>query len=288
MKLYRYQFPLVKMAQVLSVSVSGYYRWKSRVPSARFLERERLKEAIKKIFKKSHETYGSPRIYKSLQVQGFSCSKNSVAYIMRKEGLVAKAGRKYKATTNSNHPHPPAPNLLNQNFRVMKPDSVWSSDITYIRTVEGWLYLAVIIDLCTRKVVGWAMSNRINKELVLSAFHMAYNARMPLDGLIFHSDRGVQYACKEFKKLLNTRGIVQSMSGRGNCYDNAPAESFFKTLKTEEVYWRTYYTREEAKIYLFKYIEGFYNTTRLHSSLGYKSPQEFEMNYKMGRINDVA
>jgi transposase InsO family protein len=243
---------------------------------------------VKSIFFNSHETYGSPRVYRELVKDGEECSLNTVAYIMRKMGLVAKAGRKFKVTTDSDHPLPPSPNLIRQQFAARKPDEKWLSDITYIRTSEGWLYLCVILDVFSRQVVGWSMKDRLSRDLVISAFHMAYNARKPEDGFIFHSDRGVQYASKEFRRLHNVRGALQSMSGRGNCYDNSPAESFFKTLKTEEVYWKRYRTKAEAKMELFRYIEGFYNTRRTHSSLGYISPKQFEIKYKLDKLRGAA
>jgi len=285
---HRSRFTVAEMARHLGVNVSGYYSWRNRVPSPRAVKRAELEDKVKKIFFESRETYGSPRVYCELTRDGEECSLNTVAYIMRKLGLVAKAGRKFKVTTDSDHPYPPSPNLLAQQFNAAAPDEKWLSDITYIRTDEGWLYLCVILDVFSRKVVGWSMNDRISRDLLISAFHMAYNARRPKEGFIFHSDRGSQYASIEFRKLLKVRGIHQSMSGKGNCYDNSPAESFFKTLKTEEVYWRKYRTKAEAKINLFRYIEGFYNTRRIHSSLGYRSPKEFEMIYKMDKLRGAA
>ncbi|MDX9806114.1 MAG: IS3 family transposase [bacterium] len=285
---HRSRFTVAEMASHLGVNVSGYYSWLNRIPSSRAVKRAELEDRVKKIFFESHETYGSPRVYCELTRDGEECSLNTVAYIMRKLGLVAKAGRKFKVTTDSDHPYPPSPNLLAQQFNAASPDEKWLSDITYIRTDEGWLYLCVILDVFSRKVVGWSMMDRISRDLLISAFHMAYNSRKPKEGFIFHSDRGSQYASMEFRKLLKVRGIHQSMSGKGNCYDNFPAESFFKTLKTEEVYWHKYRTKAEAKINLFRYIEGFYNTRRIHSSLGYRSPKEFEMIYKMDKLRGAA
>ena len=284
----RSRFTVAKMADHLGITVSSYYAWRNRKPSPRTIKRTELEYKIKRIFFASHETYGSPRVYVELIRKNEECSLNTVAYIMRKLGLVAKAGRKFKVTTNSNHPHPPSPNLIKQKFKARKPDEKWLSDITYIRTDEGWLYLCVILDVFSRQVVGWSMSDRINRDLVISAFHMAYNSRKPKEGLVFHSDRGSQYASRDLRSLLKTRKALQSMSGKGNCYDNAPAESFFKTLKTEEVYCKKYRTKTDAKVALFRYIEGFYNTKRIHSSLGYRSPKQFEMMYKMGKLRGAA
>lgn len=284
----RFRFTVAKMAYHLGITVSGYYAWRNRKPSSRAIERAALENKIKAVFKENGESYGSPRVHSRLVKKGADCSVNTVAYIMRKLNLVAKAGRKFKVTTNSDHPMPPSPNLVNQQFCANTPDEKWFSDITYIRTEEGWIYLCVILDVFSRSIVGWSMSDRISRELVVSAFHMAYNDRKPKEGLIFHSDRGSQYASKELRTLFSKRNVLQSMSGRGNCYDNAVSESFFKTLKTEEVYWQKYKTKAEARISLFRYIEGFYNTRRIHSSLGYRSPKEFEMIYKMDKLKGAA
>jgi transposase InsO family protein len=198
---------------------------------------------------------------------------------MYKHNIAAKRKKKFKRTTNSNHSNYISPNLLNQNFRVNSPNEVWVSDITYISTYEGWLYLAVILDLYSRKIVGWSMSNRITSQLVIDAIENAILDRKPEVKLIFHSDRGTQYSSADFRKILKKHGIIQSMSGKGNCYDNAVAESFFHTLKTELVYWEKYKTRKEAKSSVFNFIEGFYNRRRRHSYLKYLSPFNFELLY---------
>jgi len=218
-----------------------------------------------------------PEVAAELKDQGLSCSRPRVARLMRQHAIKARARRKFKVTTNSNHRHAVAPNLLNQAFRTEAPNRVWVSDITYIRTLEGWLYLTVVMDLYHRKIVGWSMSERMEAtDTTIPAFQMAVKGCQPLPGLVFHSDRGVQYACDPFVALLNRSKAVQSMSSRGNCYDNAVAESFFHTLKTELVYHETYRTREEARRSLFAYMEGFYNRSRKHSTLGYRSPVEYE------------
>ena len=274
---HRSVFVVEKMCQVLEVSRSGYYQWNNGCESHRSLENQAILEAIKAIFTKSRGTYGSPRITEALGDRGLSCSRPRVARLMRKNGIKAKARRKYKVTTNSDHSYPLAPNLLSDGFWTTAANRIWMSDITYIRTREGWLYLTVILDLYTRKVVGWSMSDRLHtRSTTIPAFLQAVKRYQPLPGLIFHSDRGVQYACDDFRLLLDQFRVIQSMSGKGNCYDNAVVESFFHTLKTELVYHETYNTRWEARTSLFEYLEVFYNRFRKHSALGYKSPEEYE------------
>ena len=270
------------MCQVLQVNRSGYYAWFSRAESKRSSENKVLLMEIKGIYKKSHKTYGSPRITDSLHDLGYFCSRPRVARLMRANGIQAKTKRKFKVTTNSDHDYPIAPNLLNQNFETDAANKIWVGDITYIRTWEGWLYLTIILDLFNRKIVGWSMSDRLTANTTtIPAILQALKKCQPLPELVFHSDRGVQYACNNYRTLLNRHKIIQSMSGKGNCYDNAVAESFFHTLKTELVYHETYRTRKEAKTNLFEYIEVFYNRVRKHSALGYKSPEQFEqLNYK--------
>lgn len=232
---------------------------------------------IKELHKKSYRAYGSPRITKDLKATGIKCGENRVARIMKVHGIVGKAAKKFKATTDSKHNLPIAENLLKQNFVTEKPNTVWVSDITYIWTLEGWLYLAVILDLYSRQVVGWAMSNRMTSGLVIKALYQAIGRRNPGIGCVFHSDRGVQYASADFRDVLKVYGFIQSMSRKGNCYDNAVAESFFHTLKTEHVYDYRYETRAEATQSIFEYIEMFYNRQRRHSTLGYRSPVSFEL-----------
>ena len=273
----RSEFVVEKMCQVLNVSRSGYYRYNSGEESQRSIENLILLAAIKEIYKQSHGTYGSPRITDALHDLELSCSRPRVARLMRANGIKAKTNKRYKVTTNSYHSYPIAPNLLNQDFWTNSAHRIWVSDITYIRTLEGWLYLTIILDLYSRKIVGWSMSDRLTaKRTTIPAFIQAVKRYQPLPGFIFHSDRGVQYACDDFRGLLKTFKAIQSMSGKGNCYDNAVAESFFHTLKTELVYHQIYHTRSQAKTSLFEYIEVFYNRFRKHSALGYKSPEQYE------------
>jgi transposase InsO family protein len=235
-----------------------------------------LIEKIKDIHVESHRTYGSPRITDSLKDKGYVCSRPRVARLMRKNNIRAKTKRKFKITTNSKHHYPISPNLVNQDFSATALNQLWTSDITYIRTRQGWLYLTVILDVYNRQIVGWSMSNSLKAiHTTIPAFMAAYRRHRPGPGLIFHSDCGVQYACHEFRRLLKKYKITQSMSGKGNCYDNAITESFFSTLKTELVYSQRYITRKQAKLSIFKYIEIFYNRKRKHSSLGNKSPYEY-------------
>ena len=266
-----------KMCRVLGVSRSGYYRWKSQPRSNRQRENEKILVEIRESHKNSRRAYGSPRITEDLQAKGTKCGENRVARLMHIHGIVGKAKKKFKATTNSKHTLPIADNLLNQNFEAEKPNTVWISDITYIPTLEGWLYLVVILDLFSRQVVGWAMSDRLTSGFVVKAMYQAIGRRRPSSECIFHSDRGIQYASTDFRDILKAYGFVQSMSRKGNCYDNAVAESFFHTLKTEHVYVYRYETRAEARQSIFEYIEMFYNRQRRHSALGYRSPVSFEL-----------
>ncbi len=276
-KTHRSIFVVKKMCQVLRVSRSGYYDWSLRPESKRSKENKVLIEEIRAIFKESRETYGSPRIADELNDRGYACSRPRTARLMRLNGIHAKTKRKFTITTDSDHSYPVAPNLLNQDFWTNTANRIWVGDITYIRTWEGWLYLTVILDLFNRKVVGWSMSERLTANTTtIPAFIQAVKQYQPLPGLIFHSDRGVQYACNDYCELLESFKVIQSMSGKGNCYDNAVAESFFHTLKTELVYHETYRTRMQAKTSLFEYIEVFYNRYRKHSALGYKSPEQYE------------
>lgn len=237
-----------------------------------------LLEAIEAIRKEQpkKQVYGAPRLARELNEQGLPCGKNRVARIMMNNGIKARLKRKFKQTTDSGHNSPIAHNLLNQRFDISKPDKVYATDITYIWTTEGWMYLAVVLDLFSRMVIGWAVSSRITNELVVEALNKAISFRRPKKGLIVHSDRGSQYADYEYCRLLSERGFMQSMSGAGNCYDNAVVESFFHTIKTEWVSFEKYQTRAQAKTSLFDYIELFYNRERRHSKLGYLSPWNYE------------
>ena len=276
---HRLEFRVEKMCNVLGVPRSGYYAWIDRPVSRRDLEDEKLLFHIKQIHKESNGTYGILRMMKALKRRNIHCGKNRVAKVMRKNNIICRTRRKYKATTNSKHNYPVAPNLLGQSFYAEAPNTVWVGDITYIGTEQGWLYLAAVEDLFNRKVIGWSMSDAMPTELTASALEMAVGRRNPSAGLIFHSDRGVQYASYKYQQLLRDKKMIQSMSRKGDCYDNACAESFFATLKKELIHGRKFKTRAEAKQAVFQYIEIWYNSRRLHSSLGYMSPNEFEYKY---------
>ena len=273
---YRDMFPIHLLCQVLTVSRSGYYAWRIRPVSQREMANCELMKKIKVVHEDSWETYGSPRVYQELKAQGISCSENRVARLMQSHGIRAKQVKRKKMTTKANAAHLVAPNLLNGNFTAERPDEKWLADISYIPTAEGWLYLAVIMDLFTRLIVGWSMAARMTSSLVEAALEMALQQRQPPPGLLHHSDRGSQYTGKDYQILLKSNIIEVSMSSTGNCYDNAPIESLFGTLKTELVHHRAYRTREEAKSDIFFYIEGFYNRRRRHSALGYLCPVDFE------------
>jgi len=275
----REHYSVGRLCQVLGIARSAYYGWKKRGPSQRDQDNQALIEHIRRIHKLSRKTYGSPRVYHQLKKQELICSPNRVARLMRQDGL--KGRRKYRKvhTTDSQHDFPVAENLLNREFEAEKPNQKWVGDITYIPTEEGWLYLAGVLDLYSRKIVGWAMSNLIDADLVEKALRMAYYQRHPDQGLLHHSDRGSQYASHQIRELLANSHTQVSMSRRANCWDNAVMESFWGTLKNEWVHHQKYKTRAEAKTDIFEYIEGFYNTFRLHSTLGYLSPVEFEASY---------
>lgn len=273
----RDEFPIVLMSKILGVSDSGFYEWTRRVDSPRKLAELKLVRAIEDIHMASRKTYGSPRIFSQLKALGYSCSKGKVERLMKENRIRAKIPRKYKTTTDSKHNYPVAENILQRDFSPQSPNQTWGGDITYVWTKEGWLFLAVIIDLFSRQVVGWSMDERITKELTLSALRMAYWKRKPLPGLIHHSDRGSQYASHKYQDQLRAYQMICSMSRKGNVWDNAPVESFFRGLKTEFIYDEIFETREEAKNKIFEWIEVFYNRQRLHSTLGYKTPVDFEL-----------
>jgi len=264
------------MCSILEVSRAGYYAWLGRGDSRRTLEDRRLTALICEEHHKSRATYGAPRIHAALKKRGESCGLHRVERLMRQGKIRSKMRPKFVRTTCSNHPHPIAPNLLDRRFEVPAANQVWVSDITYIATDEGWLFFATTMDLYSRRVVGWAMSEDMPASIVERALQMAIDMRSPPIGLLHHSDRGVQYASHSFQDLLKRNSIVCSMSGKGNCYDNAVQESFFHTLKTELCDHEHYRTRAEARGSVFEFIEVFYNRTRLHSTLGYCSPAEFE------------
>jgi transposase InsO family protein len=272
------------MCQVLEASRSGYYEWLNREPSQRQLENEELKAKITEIYKQHSGRYGSPRIHRQLVEEGYNCNIKRVARLMSVMGLKAIQKRKFKKTTDSNHNLPLQDNLLNREFDVIQPNKVWVSDITYIPTDEGWLYLATVIDLYSRKVVGWSMNKRMTRQLVIDALNMATKNRKPEKGLIFHSDRGSQYASHDFQKELWKNGMRSSMSRKGDCWDNAVAESFFSTLKTELIYRKKYKNRNQARQDIFQYIEIYYNKIRMHSTLDYKSPENYENERKPSKL----
>jgi putative transposase len=269
----RASYPVRLLCKVVGVVASGFYAWLRRVPSRRQADDQRVKEKVEQIFQASRQTYGSPRIHAELQEAGLRISRKRVARLMRESGIVALVRRRrVPRTTDSRHHHLVAPNLLEQKFTADRPNAVWLADISYIPTGEGWLYLAAIKDMATREIVGWSMADHLLAELTCDALVMAIQRRQPPAGLIHHSDRGVQYACTDYQAILARHGLLCSMSRRGNCYDNAPMESFFGSLKNELVHHTRFPTREAARRALFEYIEIFYNRRRRHSGLGYLTP----------------
>lgn len=273
-----YRFPVQKMCRIIGVSPSGYYDWLKRTPSKRELKNQTIRREILRIHNES-PSYGLLPIFKAVH-RKISCSKNRIHKLKKELGVISCRKRKYKATTNSKHSLPIAPNLLNRDFSASMPNEKWVSDITYIATGEGWLYLAVVKDLYTKGIVGWACSSSIDKYLVLKALHMAVKNEHPHKGLIFHSDRGSQYASYDFQNALKRYGICQSMSRKGDPYDNAVAENFFQCFKCEKLYLLPVpHTKKQAELIAFQYIECFYNRRRLHSAIGYFSPLEFKELY---------
>jgi transposase InsO family protein len=279
---HRGEFPVSCMCKVLDVSRSGYYAWRGRPPSEREMANQELYKKMEAVYHESHGTYGSPRIYQELKRQGVTCSENRVARLMRLRGLRARQTKTYKTTTKRNKADPAAPNVLQRDFVARRPNEKWVTDITYIPTSEGWLYLATVLDLYSRRVVGWAMSDRMTSDLTKDALQMALQRRDIDAGLIHHSDQGSQYTDGDYQQMLQDWGIEASMNGVGTWYDNAPMESFFGTLKSEWVHHCTYHTRDEARADIFYYIEVFYNRRRLHSALGYLSPEAYELLYHPG------
>lgn len=270
------KYPVEVVCAVLGISRSGYYTWKKRKQSQRELENQALIEHIRRIHRLSRKAYGSPRVHAALGRDGRYVNHKRVARLMHQEGLVGRWKHRKVVTTHSQHRYPVAPNLLNQEFNAEKPNHKWVADITYIPTAEGWLYLAVVLDLFSRKIIGWEMSGQLTADLVEQALRMALYQRQPGPGLLHHSDRGSQYASHQIQAILKANRVLVSMSRTGNCYDNAVMESFFSTLKNEWVHHQKYQTRTQARRDLFDVIEGFYNTVRLHSTLGFLSPVDFE------------
>jgi putative transposase len=281
MKQWRLHFHIELMSRLLNVSRSGYYDWLRRKPSCRTQEDERLKLAIKAAHKRTRETYSARRLQPELVGDGFIAGRDRIARLRRELGLRCKQKRKFKGTTNSNHNLPVAENLLNQTFAPSAPNQVWVTDITYIPTSEGWLYLAGVKDVFTCEIVGYAMSDRMTQDMTAQALFRAVQQKRPPVGLIHHSDRGSQYCALDYRKLLDQFGMKASMSRRGNCYDNAPIESFWGSLKNELVHHCRYSTRAEAEASIREYIEIFYNRQRRHSRLGYFAPAVFAQNFKM-------
>ena len=267
------------LCRVMRVTRSGYYAWAKRRPSRRQREDAQLKVRIRAIHAASRSTYGSPRVYAQLKQDGFEVGRGRVARLLRELGLMGLPAKRFRHTTDSTHPLPVALNVLARNFEAERPNERWATDITYLWTWEGWLYLAVVLDLFSRRVVGWAVQPHLRTELALEALHMALGRRVPEAGLVHHSDRGCQYAADAYRRVLRDHRIVCSMSRKGDCWDNAVTESFFATLKTELIHRQPWPTRRVTKDAVADYIEGFYNPYRLHSSHGYVSPNEFERRY---------
>jgi len=269
-------YPMRILCRVLRVSRSGFYAWLARKPSARDLEDEQLRPKVVEAFKTGRGTYGSPRVRDELVDQGFEIGRKRVARLMRELGLRGVSPRKFRVTTNSDHGHPIADNVLNRNFEATRPNEKWATDITYVWTREGWLYLAVVMDLYSRRIVGWSTADHLKTELCLDALQMALQHRTGIENLMHHSDRGCQYASDRYQAVLDAQGIECSMSRRANCWDNAVAESFFGTLKNELIYRRPWQAREQVRGAIGEYIEIFYNRIRRHSTIGGVSPARFE------------
>ncbi len=273
---YKNEFDISIICPVLGVKRSAYYAWEKRPLSKRKIESMNILSEIKKIHKETKEIYGSPRIHSELNDRGIKCGKNRVAKIMKENGICSKIKKKFRYKSKQPNEAINCENMVNRMFKIEQPDKVWVSDITYIQTREGWLYLCITLDLYSRRIVGWSMDKNMKKELVIKALLMAIMNRNPVKGLIFHSDRGSQYSSNAFQEILKVNNIKQSMSRKGNCWDNACAETFFHTLKTELIKHINYNTRREAELSIFEYIEIFYNRNRKHSFLGYMSPVMFE------------
>lgn len=275
-KQHEYLFPIEKMCKVLQVGSSSYYKWKRQRVSNKILKKNKIKQEITTIYFASKQRYGSPRITMELKTMGYQISRITVARYMKELGLRSKLSKRFKVTTNSKHNYLVVENVLDRGFKVVAPSKVWVSDITYIQTKEGFLYLTTILDLYDRKLIGWSLSNTMHtKETTLAAWRMAVKNRPVQKGLIFHSDRGVQYASKKFVNTIASYGVTRSMSRKGNCWDNAVAESFFKSLKTELIYGNKLITKEQMELEIFEYIEIWYNKKRRHNALNYKTIEEF-------------
>ena len=276
-------YPVQGMCRVLEVSDSGYYDWRDRPPSDRRQRHQQIAQAAARAHVKNHRVYGYRKVYEELQADGVPCCEDTVRQVMRENGLRSKIKRKFVITTDSDHAEPVADNILNRDFSAERPNEKWVADITYIATAEGWLYLAAVMDLFSRRIVGWATSETIDSALTTSALKMAIEQRGPDAGLIHHSDRGVQYASGDYQDILKECKMTCSMSRKGNCWDNAVMENFFGSVKCEWVENQVFATRQAAKESLFKYIEVFYNRQRRHASLGYVSPAAYEEQYEITR-----
>lgn len=269
-------FPVAFMCRHLQVTRAGFYAWRARPPSARATEEQRLMVPLRTAFERARGTYGSPRVYRELRRAGHSVGRHRVARLMRKDGLRARRRRRFRIMTEGQASRRAAGNVLARDFSPPTADRAWAADITYVPTRQGWLYLAVVLDLFSRRVVGWSMSDRIDEQLAMEALEMALTMRQPAPGLLHHSDRGVQYSADGYQQLLRRWRVRCSMSRKGNCWDNAVVESFFSTLKNELVHGSDFDSRAQAKSALFEYIEVFYNRQRRHSTLDYVSPTEYE------------
>jgi putative transposase len=281
-------WPVLVMCQVLCVSRSGYYAWRSRPASKRAVADDELVVEIKAAHKAGRGNYGSPRVHRALRTSGRRVGKKRVARLMRREGIVVKRRKKFVITTDSKHSDPIAPNVLNREFDVELPNTAWVTDVTYVRTMQGWLYLAAILDLCSRRVVGWATSAQNDRQLALNALESATAARQPRPGLLHHSDRGSVYASGDYRQALTDVAMISSMSRKGDCWDNAVAESFFATIKGEMLDHEEFETRAEATAAIADYVDGFYNVHRLHSSIGFVSPIEFELRLRLKALEEAA
>ncbi len=275
----RQTFPLHAMCKILKVSRSGYYDWKNRGESRRVLHDRTLLQHIRRVHTQSRKHYGIVKCWKQLNAEGIACGRDSIARLRRQNDIYTQRRKRFVVTTRSKHRHWIAPNLLKRDFSSANPNRVWVGDVTFIATRVGWLYLAVLPDLFSRKVIGWSMSNSNNGQLVKDALDMAVQHRLPAKGLIHHTDRGSTYAMQSYRDTLSHYGMISSMSRKRDCWDNAVAESFFSNLKNELIYWRNFKTREEAKAAIFDYIEVFYNRQRLHQTLNYQTPEQFETMY---------
>ena len=282
------QWPVQVQCDALGVSSSGYYAWKGRPEAPRAKQDVELIDEIKAAYEAGRGTYGSPRVHRELRAKGRRVGRKRVERLMRQEGIVARKKRRFRRTTDSNHPHPIAPNVLDRKFDVGLPNTAWVTDVTYVWTYEGWLYLAAILDLFSRRVVGWAVSANNDRALALGALDRATTERAPAEGLIHHSDRGSVYASDDYGQGLTKIGAIKSMSRKGDCWDNAVAESFFATIKGEMIDHEDYLTREAAIMAIGNYIDGFYNPCRRHSALDYVSPIEFEMKFMSEKFGKMA